>query len=51
VHVSQALGKNWEALLAVENLLGRDYLVSKAGGLDLLGQPRFVRIGVAYHVH
>ncbi|MFL5442470.1 MAG: TonB-dependent receptor [Myxococcales bacterium] len=51
VHVSQALGKNWEALLAIENLLGRDYLVSKQGGLDLLGQPRFVRIGVAYHVH
>jgi len=51
VHVSQALGKNWEAVLAVENLLGRDYLVSKQAGLDLLGQPRFVRIGVAYHVH
>jgi iron complex outermembrane receptor protein len=47
--ISHALGKQWEALLAVENLLGREYLVGRQPGLDLLGQPRFVRVGIAYH--
>jgi iron complex outermembrane recepter protein len=49
--ISQALGERWEALLAVDNLFGREYLVARQPGLDLVGQPRFVRVGVAYHVH
>jgi len=49
--LSQAIGERWEALLAVENLLGREFLVARQPGLDLVGQPRFVRIGVAYHAH
>jgi iron complex outermembrane recepter protein len=38
----------FDVFLAVENLLDRTYLVGRAGGLDTVGQPRFVHGGVRF---
>lgn len=43
---SRRLAPYLEAYLAVENLLDRSYLVGRAGGLDTVGQPRFVHGGL-----
>jgi len=44
--VSRRVTANLEAVLAVENLFDKQYLVGRPGGLDNVGQPRFVHGGV-----
>ena len=38
----------FDVFVAVENLLDRTYLVGRAGGLDTIGQPRFIHGGVRF---
>jgi outer membrane receptor protein involved in Fe transport len=44
----RALARGLDLVVAVENLLDREYLVGRAGGLDTVGQPRFARAGLRY---
>jgi len=46
---SRALGANVDAVLAVENLLDKKYLVGRAG-VDTVGQPRFIHGGLRVHM-
>jgi outer membrane receptor protein involved in Fe transport len=39
---------SFDLFLAVENLLDRTYLVGRAGGLNTIGQPRFIHGGVRF---
>ena len=47
---SRRLTPNLEVVLAVENLLDREYLVGRAGGLNTIGQPRFIHGGLRVHL-
>jgi len=46
VSASRRIGRSLALVLAVENLLDEEYLVGRAGGVDTIGQPRFVHAGL-----
>jgi iron complex outermembrane receptor protein len=48
VYAAWHMTPQFDVFLAVENLLDRTYLVGKAGGLDTIGQPRFVHGGLRF---
>ena len=50
VSASRRLTPNLEVVLAVENLLNREYLVGRAWGLNTIGQPRFIHGGLRLHL-
>jgi outer membrane receptor protein involved in Fe transport len=48
--ISRAISDRWTVFAAVENLLGRQYLVGLQGGVATVGQPFFIRGGVRVSV-
>ena len=50
VSASRRLTSYLEVVLAVENLLNKEYLVGRAGGLNTIGQPRFIHGGLRVHL-